>query len=128
MARPRKQVDEKLIYELALIHCTDEEISRIIGISPDTLHRHYAEIVSKGKDEGKARIRRAQIKYALAGNHTLLIWLGKCILQQVEFTQDEVKQIKEILIRIDPSRMPPSLIEAKAKLIDSQPAIEAKLG
>ena len=106
MGRPQKDIDEKTVYELAKIHCTKIEIAKICNCSVDTLDRRFADLIEKAKSEGKSSLRAAQMRLALSGNATMLVWLGKCMLGQVEFTQDEMKQIKEILIRIDPSRMP----------------------
>jgi hypothetical protein len=37
MARPRKQIDYKLVEKLGKIHCTQEEIAQVSGLSVDTL-------------------------------------------------------------------------------------------
>lgn len=94
MARPRKEIDEELLYKLAQIHCTMKEMVDIIGVSEDTLKRRFAHIIAKGKSEGKMRLRRKQIEVAMSGNHTMLIWLGKQMLGQSESpVQDEDKSI-----------------------------------
>ena len=94
MARPKKEIDEELLYKLAQIHCTMREMSDIIGVSQDTLKRRYADLIDKGKSEGKMRLRRKQIEVAMQGNHTMLIWLGKQMLNQSESpVQDEDKSI-----------------------------------
>ena len=94
MARPRKEIDEELLYKLASIHCTMQEMVDIIGVSEDTLKRRFAHIIAKGKAEGKMRLRRKQVEVAMSGNHTMLIWLGKQMLNQSESpVQDEDKSI-----------------------------------
>ena len=82
MARPKKEVDEELLFKLAQIHCTMREMSDIVGVSIDTLKRRYADLIDKGKSEGKMRLRRKQVEVAMSGNHTMLIWLGKQMLGQ----------------------------------------------
>ena len=84
MARPKKEIDEELLYKLATIHCTMKEMVDIIGVSEDTLKRRYAGIIAKGKAEGKMRLRRKQIEVAMSGNPALLIFLGKAMLGQSE--------------------------------------------
>ena len=84
MARPKKEVDEELLFKLAQIHCTMREMSDIVGVSVDTLKRRYADLIDKGKSEGKMRLRRKQVEVAMSGNHTMLIWLGKQMLGQSE--------------------------------------------
>lgn len=94
MARPRKEIDEELLYKLAVIHCTMQEMVDIIGVSEDTLKRRYAGIIAKGKAEGKQRLRRKQVEVAMSGNAVMLIWLGKNLLGQSDTpVQEEDKSI-----------------------------------
>lgn len=65
MARPRKQVDEKLLHRLASIHCTMEEIAYMSEVSVDTLERRFADVIKKGHSEGKMSVRRKQMILAL---------------------------------------------------------------
>lgn len=94
MARPRKEIDEELLYKLAVIHCTMQEMVDIIGVSEDTLKRRYAGIIAKGKAEGKQRLRRKQVEVAMSGNAVMLIWLGKNLLGQSDTpVQEEDKTV-----------------------------------
>ena len=104
--RPKLDIDPKMVYKLARLHCTHVEIADILGCSVDTLDNRFGDLIKKGKSETKQALRDKQIEVALSGNHTMLIYLGKIMLGQVEPVADEMKQIKEILIRIDPSRKP----------------------
>ena len=78
--RPVKPVDQDLIYKLAMIHCSNPEISSIVGISVDTLQRRYGDIIQAGKESGKQKLRRKMWQSALNGNVTMMIWLSKNIL------------------------------------------------
>ena len=89
--RPRKEVDESLIFNLAKIHCTLAEISSMTDVSVDTLERNYAELINRGKDEGKASLRRMQFASAAKGNVAMLIWLGKQQLGQRERTDIDLQ-------------------------------------
>jgi len=80
--RPKIEIDEELLYKLATIHCTMKEMVDIMGVSQDTLKRNYADIIDKGKAEGKMRLRRKQIEVAMQGSAPMLIWLGKNMLGQ----------------------------------------------
>lgn len=86
MARPLKEtkINEDQIFQLAKIMCTDTEISDVAGVSVDTLQRRYAAVVEKGRNDGRASIRREQFKLAMSGNVPMLIWVGKQYLNQVE--------------------------------------------
>ena len=89
VGRPKIEIDEELLYKLAQIHCTMNEMVDIMGVSKDTLKRNYAHIIDKGKSEGKMRLRRKQVEVAMSGNHTMLIWLGKQMLGQSESPMSE---------------------------------------
>ena len=82
MGRPRKQVDEEKLFTLASLGLTTAEIASVLECSPDTLERNYKEEMAEGKEKCKASVRRKQFELAMAGNPTMLIWLGKQILGQ----------------------------------------------
>lgn len=69
---------------MAKIGCTDREIAEHFGIKEDTLRRNFADFLIKGRSELKQKLRQAQLRVAFEGNPTLLIFLGKVILQQNE--------------------------------------------
>ena len=62
--------------------CTDKEIAEWFGIDANTLKYNFSDIITKGRIETKQALRRAQLKNALSGNTTMLIFLGKAILGQ----------------------------------------------
>lgn len=90
MARPRKQINEDQLRQLAAIQCTMKEMASVMEVSVDTLERNYAEIIKKGQDEGKSSLRRAQYKAAMGGNATMLVWLGKQLLGQKDANVDNI--------------------------------------
>ncbi len=90
MARPKKVIDEKLVEKLAAIHCTIAEIADICGVSRDTIERNYAALITKARATGKSSLRRHQWEAVKKGNVSMMIWLGKQILDQKD-TPDPVK-------------------------------------
>jgi len=76
------------VYKLAAIGSTDKEIARWFGVGEDTLRYNFADILQKGREEVKQSLRMAQLKLALSGNATMLIWLGKNLLLQSDSPQD----------------------------------------
>lgn len=82
--RPPLNLDRKLITRLARIHCTHEEIASVVGCSVDTIKRNFADCIEKGREEGKASLRRKQFSVAMKGNVGMLIWLGKQHLAQTD--------------------------------------------
>jgi hypothetical protein len=80
--KTKRVVFDEDVYKLAAMGCNDREIARWFDISDDVLRYNFSDIIAKGREELKQNLRRAQIKLALQGNATMLIWLGKNILGQ----------------------------------------------
>jgi len=91
--RPKAQIDWNLVEELAAIQCTQTEIAQVLGISERTIHRHASansklqRCLMRGREKGKASIRREQFKMLTKGNATMAIWLGKQYLGQRDKTE-----------------------------------------
>ena len=90
--RPKIELDFKLLENLCAIQCTESEIEAVMEVSVDTIDRRLMEVYGIGfadysrqkKGKGKMSLRRRQIQAALAGDKTLLIWLGKQYLDQAD--------------------------------------------
>lgn len=98
MARPPKPVDENLLRKLAAIHCNQDEMASVLGVSVDTLHRRFADQIKEARDEGKMSLRRKMWEMALNGNVTLLVWLSK---NELGYT-DKVEQKQDIRAEVRP--------------------------
>ena len=72
------------IYKLSALGCDMQEMADWFGINRETLKYNFSDYIAKGRADLKHRLRRAQIKAALDGNATLLIWLGKQYLGQTD--------------------------------------------
>lgn len=72
------------VERLAIVGMTNQEISDYFNISYSSVDYNFSDILTKGRAQLKERLRQAQLKYALKGNPTLLIWLGKNLLGQTE--------------------------------------------
>ena len=98
MARPIITIDYEVVDKLCHIQCTGEEIASVLGIDYDTLQRavkrdhkkSFAEYSEQKRSGGKASLRRMQWKAAESGNTTMLIWLGKQMLNQSDKSQTEI--------------------------------------
>jgi hypothetical protein len=95
--RPRLQFDLRQVEALARIGCTDDDMAAVLGVSVDTIQRRkrscaeFRGVIEKGRASLRNSLRRLQVKKALEGNTTMLIWLGKQLLgqsdrQRAEFT------------------------------------------
>ena len=72
------------VYKLAALGCTMEEMSEWFQVNRETLKYNFMDLINKGRAETKQNLRRAQLKLAMEGNATMLIWLGKNLLSQSE--------------------------------------------
>jgi len=97
VAKPKKPVDPDVVRRLASLHCTIEEIAAVVGCSRDTLERRFRAQIHEGKERGKVSLRRKQWKLAMSGNATMLIWLGKQLLEQSD--KIENKNSGETVVR-----------------------------
>jgi hypothetical protein len=82
MARPQKEVDPEMVKKLASLGCTTKDIGDVVGCSDQTLTRRFSEELSIGRANLRNRLRAKQIEVAMSGNVSMLIWLGKQLLDQ----------------------------------------------
>jgi len=82
IGRNKVIVPKDEVFKLAQIGCKNQEIADWFGVDENTLTYNFSEELLKGRESLKQSLRRAQLKLALGGNATMLIWLGKNILGQ----------------------------------------------
>jgi len=70
------------IEHLASLGVSDREIAAYFNVHENTLRYNFKEFLVKGRHRLKVTLRQAQLRVALDGNPTMLIWLGKNILSQ----------------------------------------------
>jgi hypothetical protein len=83
-----KTIDRELVFRLACIQCSDQEIAEVCGISVDTLRRRFSKILEKGKQEGRQSLRRAMYEKAMNGDTRLQIFLSKQYLGMRDTPED----------------------------------------
>ena len=89
--RNKRVVCPEDVYKLAAIGSTDREIARWFSMDENTLRYNFSDIIAKGREDLAQSIRTAQIKLALSGNATMLIWLGKNLLGQTDNPTDSAE-------------------------------------
>jgi hypothetical protein len=103
---PRKVIDADVARRAASIGCTRDEIAAVCGVSPASLYAALKENpqleadIEEGRNQGRATLRRHQWQQAVAGNPTMLIWLGKQLLGQkdrVELAGDPNKPLNYVV-------------------------------
>lgn len=90
MGRPKVSVDWDEFEKLCAMQCTLKEIATWFNCSESTLVRRCKEekkttfegYYKKHSEAGRISLRRAQLQYAMKGNASLLIFLGKQYLGQ----------------------------------------------
>ena len=82
VGRDKKVIPPQEVYKLAAIGCKNQEIADWFGVDENTLTYNFSEQITKGRENLKLSLRKAQISLALNGNAVMLIWLGKNILGQ----------------------------------------------
>ena len=82
--RQRVVIDPMRLAELIRIGCKDNEISDAFGVTEAVLQRRFRSILTKKRGEIRAALRAKQVDLALAGDRTMLIWLGKNMIGQTD--------------------------------------------
>ena len=94
--RPKKEFDLGEVERLGSIGATYEEMASWFDTTTRTIERRMAEeeggfcrAYKKGMGRLKMSLRRKQLELANSGNPTMLIWLGKQMLDQKERSKNE---------------------------------------
>lgn len=105
--KPKKQkdiIDLDQVAALAGIGCTQEEMAAILGCSTGYIQSErernpsFLNAMEVGGAEMRSSLRRTQLKMALSGNVSMLIWLGKQMLGQSD--QQRIDHKTEINITV----------------------------
>lgn len=86
--RPPTPIDTATLRRVASLGATIPELATALGVPSRTLqHRIEAdpeirEALEEGRNAGRLTLRRMQWQQAQSGNPTMLIWLGKQMLNQ----------------------------------------------
>jgi hypothetical protein len=83
------------IEHMASLGCTDREIAQYFKLSESTLRYNFSDYLVKGRHQLRTTLRQAQLRVALDGNPTMLIFLGKALLKMSD--QPEVADENRIL-------------------------------
>lgn len=90
MARPKIEIDPKMVELLAQRGCKTEEIAGHFKCSTDTIQRRFAAELAKGRADLRLSLRQWQLESAKRGNVAMLIWLGKQMLDQRDKASHEL--------------------------------------
>ena len=102
--RPKIEFDLEQVEKLAMLQCTYDELAAFFDCSKDTIinrmkdDESFSAAYKNGLEKGKMSLRRMQWRAAESGNVTMLIWLGKQHLDQVD--KQDVKHSGEMDIEV----------------------------
>ena len=105
MGRSRIEIDLEEFEKLCRLHCTQEELAAWFNCSVSAIRdrvakrKDYRDAWNRGRAAGRVSLRRAQFAAALNGDRTMMVWMGKQLLDQ----KDSVKETKS-LIRVQDAR------------------------
>jgi hypothetical protein len=90
--RPPVDIDLTVLEALAQVGCTNIEIAARFGVSERTIEIRrrsagFRAVMERGVARGNISLRQKQMKMALAGDRTMLVWLGKNRLGQKDKTE-----------------------------------------
>ena len=96
------KINEEDVRKLAERFWTITEIAAFFNCSDKTISNRFSDIVVKGKENGKAKLRDIQLRSAMNGNVTMQIWLGKQYLNQIDkvnvngLSDEETERLRQI--------------------------------
>lgn len=89
--RPPKEIDVQKLKEFLEVNMPIKRIGHYFNCTPETLYNKYADLIIESNVNYEFHIRQAQLRTALSGNPTMLIWLGKQYLGQRDMLEPPVK-------------------------------------
>jgi len=95
------QLTADQVEKLASVGCTDDEIANVAGMSASTLRRRFDAQIKRGRAGLRQNLRAAQVRRALEGSDTMLIWLGKNYLGQRDQQRIETARDTRIVVDVD---------------------------
>lgn len=104
MARKPLDLDIIELEKLAAMHCTQQEVAAFFDTTHKTIsiklrQEPYKTVWERGWGKGNASLRRKQFELAMAGDKTMLVWLGKQWLSQTDKSQVDERGKVEVIVR-----------------------------
>jgi len=113
MGRPRKDLEDMEFngwdqLDALIIWASEEYCAEKLGVSVDTLARrikeyhdcNFAEYKAKRQEPMRINLLKKQYDVAMAGNVSMLIWLGKQHLNQSDKNQSSLTQDKAFEFKV----------------------------
>lgn len=92
--KPRKELDENMVYKLAQTMLSQKSIAIILDCSEDLIQNRYNGALQRGRENRKQSLVEAMWQKALDEKDTkMMIWLSKQHLGYRDVMPDEATQI-----------------------------------
>ena len=135
LGRPPKPLDLEDLKRIARTGATHGEMAARLRMSEDTLQRRLQDqevcaLVDEAQAEVKISLRAKQVQLALAGDRTMLVWLGKQWLGQKD-RLDHAVEVSGGLTLAEIARQRLAKLHAEptpAQVIDAQPIPQMTTG
>lgn len=106
--RPKVTIDWNQVGKMLEAGATAEGVAATIGCDRDTLYNRcktdlksdYSAFSQEKKAKGNELLRTKQFQVAMSGDKTMLIWLGKQRLGQVDKQQTEISGTLDVSTRV----------------------------
>ena len=113
MGRPKKDFDWKMLDAILQYNASKKDCSDLLEVSEDTIERRikteysctFTEYRDRKMSKTRLKLSQKQVEVALAGNVTMLIFLGKNMLGQSDKVENEINSKIEILIDEDDNKL-----------------------
>ena len=118
---PKVVIDPVQLGKLAELCCTLEEVAAYFRTTVVTVKFRLKKdplktIWESGLARGRISIRRAQFQAALAGDRTMLIWIGKQLLAQTDKVEQNVETKQKWVVELPPAMTAEQWVAAYGKI------------
>lgn len=93
--RIAKEIDVEKLKEMLAVNMPVHRIAQYFGTTKETLYNKFGDLIIESNVNFEQQLRLAQVRAANEGNPTMLIWLGKNLLNQVDSSRVEVQQTEK---------------------------------
>ena len=108
------------VEHLAALGMTQEDVGKILGVSSDTIYKHYNDAFGKGKAVARAKVANKLFEKAMSGDSASIFFYLKTQAgwretQHVDNTSSDGSMTPRPAVNVDLSNLTPQQIAKMAK-------------
>jgi hypothetical protein len=107
--RRAKEIDVEKVKEFLAVNMPVHRIAQYFGTTKETLYNKFGDIIIESNVNFEHQLRLAQVKAVNELNPTMLIWMGKNLLNQVDSSKQTL--VHEGKVTYDAVESKPEIIE-----------------